>query len=382
MTHHNDYIPLSKPHIPAKVYENLKKVLESGKLSGDGTFCHTVEKKLCDIMKVKHTLLTTSCTHALEMSMMLLNASPGDEVILPSFTFTSTANAVILAGLKPVFCDINHETMNMNMDDVARKITKKTRAIIPVHYAGVACNMDILKTLCEGKNITIVEDAAQGVGSKWKDKALGTIGHLGALSFHDTKNVMCGEGGALLTNDDAFCERAQIIREKGTNRSQFIKGVVDKYTWVDKGSSYILAEPLAAILDAEVDIIQELNDKRGSIYNFYMKELQPLADKGVLTLPSISQYCTPNYHLFHIILRDEEKRNSLMAHLRGKNIGATFHYIPLHTAPAGEKLGNKKGDLPVTEEYALRLLRLPLYPDLTIEQCFRVVNEINAWNED
>lgn len=372
-------IPLSKPHVPKKVYENIQKVLMSGKLSGDGPFCHAVEKKFCHLLQVKHTLLTSSCTHALEMSMLLLNAQPGDEVILPSFTFTSTANAVLVAGLKPVFCEINPETMNMDMSDVARKVTNKTRAIIPVHYAGVACQMDTLFAICEGKNITIVEDAAHGIGAKWKGKPLGTIGHLGTLSFHDTKNVICGEGGALLTNDDLLSEKAQIIREKGTNRSQFLRGVVDKYTWMEKGSSYILAEPLAAILDAEVDIMEELNAKRGTIYHFYMEKLKPLAEKGILTLPIVSNYCTPNYHLFHILLRSEENRNSLMSHLRSKNIGATFHYIPLHIAPAGKKLGYNKGDLPLTEEYAGRLLRLPLYPDLTAEECLRVVNEIRNW---
>ena len=373
-------IPLSKPHIPQKVYENINKVLSSGKLSGDGPFCHIVEKKFCHILQVKHTLLTSSCTHALEMSMLLLNANPGDEVILPSFTFTSTANAVLVAGLNPVFCEINPETMNMDMADVARKITSKTRAIIPVHYAGIACNMDILSAICEGKNIKIVEVAAHGIGARWNGKALGTIGHLGTLSFHDTKNVVCGEGGALLTNDDSLNERAQIIREKGTNRAQFLRGVIDKYTWMEKGSSYILAEPLAAILDAEIDIMNELNAKRGSVYHFYMKELAELAEKGTLTLPVIPNFCTPNYHLFHIILKTEAERNSLMSHLRSKNIGAAFHYIPLHTAPAGEKLGYKKGDLQVTEEYAGRLLRLPLFPDMTIDECFRVVNEIIEWS--
>lgn len=372
-------IPLSKPHIPQKVYENINKVLSSGKLSGDGPFCHAIEKKLGELLQVKHALLTSSCTHALEMSMLLLDANPGDEVILPSFTFTSTANAVLVAGLKPVFCEINPETMNMDMDDVARKVTHKTKAIIPVHYAGVACHMDILFSICEGKNIKIIEDAAHGIGAKWKDKALGSIGHMGTLSFHDTKNVVCGEGGALLTNDSSLSEKAQIIREKGTNRSQFLRGIVDKYTWIEKGSSYILAEPLAAILDAELDIMHELNEKRGSVYHFYMKELKPLADNGTLTLPIISKYSISNYHLFHIILKTEADRNSLMSHLRSKNIGAAFHYIPLHAAPAGEKLGYKKGDLPLTEEYAARLLRLPLYPDMTIEECFKVVNEINSF---
>ena len=379
MTTNDELIPLSKPHIPKKVLENIKQVLESGNLSGDGFFCHQVEKKFSKLFNVNHSLLTSSCTHALEMAMLLLETEPNDEVILPSFTFTSTANAVLVAGLKPVFCDINPTTMNMDMDDVAKKITNKTRAIVPVHYAGIACDMDKLFSLCEGKNIKIVEDAAHGIGAKWKGKALGAIGHLGALSFHETKNVICGEGGALLINNNLLNEKAQIIREKGTNRSQFLRGIVDKYTWIEKGSSYILAEPLAAILDAEVDIMDELNEKRGIIYRFYCEELKELEQKNILKLPTIPADCVSNYHLFHLILETEDRRNSLMKHLRSKKINAAFHYIPLHSAPAGLNLGYKVGDFPVTEEYAPRLLRIPLYPDLTKEQAQRVVNEIKAW---
>ena len=372
-------IPLSKPFISQEMRDKVLEVLASEKLSGDGPFCHRVEKKLSQMFQAKHSLLTSSCTHALEMSLLLLNAKEGDEVILPSFTFTSTANAVLVAGFRPVFCDVCPETMNMDMKDVARKLTKKTRAIIPVHYAGISCDMDALFSLCEKTEIKIIEDAAQGIGAQWKGKALGTLGHLGALSFHDTKNVMCGEGGALFVNEDSFIERAQIIREKGTNRSQFLRGVVDKYTWMEKGSSYILAEPLAAILDSQLNIMEQLNSKRGVIYHFYKKELAALAEKEIFALPSFSKDCTPNYHLFHLILKTEDHRNSLMAHLREKKIGAAFHYIPLHTAPAGEKFGCKKGDLPVTESHAPRLLRLPLYPSMTQEECFRVVDEIKAW---
>ena len=309
MTTNDELIPLSKPHIPKKVLENIKQVLESGNLSGDGFFCHQVEKKFSKLFNVNHSLLTSSCTHALEMAMLLLETEPNDEVILPSFTFTSTANAVLVAGLKPVFCDINPTTMNMDMDDVAKKITNKTRAIVPVHYAGIACDMDKLFSLCEGKNIKIVEDAAHGIGAKWKGKALGAIGHLGALSFHETKNVICGEGGALLINNNLLNEKAQIIREKGTNRSQFLRGIVDKYTWIEKGSSYILAEPLAAILDAEVDIMDELNEKRGIIYRFYCEELKELEQKNILKLPTIPADCVSNYHLFHLILETEDRRN-------------------------------------------------------------------------
>lgn len=373
------HIPLSKAHIPKTVYDNLNQVLASGKLSGDGFFCHSTEEKLKKILNVKHVLLTSSCTHALEMSLLLLAGQEGDEVILPSFTFTSTANAVLVAGLKPVFCDIDPLTFNLDVNDVSNKITSKTIAVIPVHYAGVSCDMEKLFEICHPRNIKIIEDAAHAIGAKWNNQYLGTLGNIGCLSFHDTKNVICGEGGAFLTNDDVLAEKAMIIREKGTNRSQFLRGQVDKYTWVEKGSSYILAEPLAAILSAEVDIMFELNEKRGKIHEYYYNALKPLELRNILTLPVQPAYATTNYHLFYIVLNNESARNSLMAHLRSQEIGATFHYIPLHTAPVGRELGNVEGSLPKTEEYYTRILRLPLYPDLDSKDAAKVVAEIHNW---
>ncbi|MGY3805098.1 dTDP-4-amino-4,6-dideoxygalactose transaminase [Pigmentibacter ruber] len=376
------HIPLSKAHIPKKVFENINQVFASGKLSGDGSFCHSTEEKLKNILKIKHVLLTSSCTHALEMSMLLLNGKEGDEVILPSFTFTSTANAILVAGLKPVFCEIDPKTFNIDINDVLKKITPKTIAIIPVHYAGVACDMEKLLEICRPKNIKIIEDAAHAIGAKWDHKFLGTIGDMGCLSFHDTKNVICGEGGAFLTNDDSLAEKAMIIREKGTNRAQFLKGQVDKYTWVAKGSSYILAEPLAAILSAEVDIMFELNEKRGNIHHYYYDNLKILEEKNILTLPFLPNYSETNYHLFFIVLNSPEQRNSLMSHLRSKGIGATFHYIPLHSAPLGIELGNKPNDLEITEKFHSRLLRLPLYPDMEQKDYETVVSEIIAWSHE
>lgn len=373
------HIPLSKAHIPKTAFENITQVLATGKLAGDGSFCHATEEKLKKILNIKHVLLTSSCTHALEMSMLLLNGKEGDEVILPSFTFTSTANAVLVAGLKPVFCDIDPKTFNLDITDVRKKITPKTIAIVPVHYAGVACDMEKLFEICRSQNIKIIEDAAHAIGAQWNGQYLGTLGDMGCLSFHDTKNVVCGEGGAFLTNDDILAEKAMIIREKGTNRSQFLRGQVDKYTWVEKGSSYILAEPLAAILSAEVDIMFELNRKRGLVHEFYHNTLKPLEEKEILSLPVIPTYATTNYHLFYIVLKNAQNRNSLMAYLREKGIGATFHYIPLHSAPLGIKLGNCEGQLPLTEEYHTRLLRLPLYPDLEPKDYERVVGEIFSW---
>jgi dTDP-4-amino-4,6-dideoxygalactose transaminase len=242
--------------------------------------------------------------------------------------------------------------------------------------------MEKLIELCAPQNIKIVEDAAHGIGAKWRDKYLGTIGHMGTLSFHDTKNVICGEGGAFITNDDNLADKAQIIREKGTNRAQFLRGQVDKYTWVAKGSSYILAEPLAAILSAEVDIMNELNQKRGVIHHYYVDQLKHLEEKNILKLPHFYKDCESNYHLFHILLKNEASRNSLMGYLREKGIGATFHYIPLHSAPVGEKLGYKRNQLPITEEYSTRLLRLPLYPDLTEQECVSIVTEIQNWSQN
>lgn len=358
---------------------NVMKCLQSGKYSGDGNYCHTSEKKLTAMHQAYKVLLTNSGTAALELAALLIDASPGDEVILPSFTFTSSANCILTAGLKPVFCDIDPKTMNIDVNDAVSKVTSKTKAIMPVHYAGVACDMDPLLAYCHDKSIAILEDAAQGIGAKWKDRYLGTIGDLGAMSFHDTKNIHCGEGGALFSNNEKYDERAQIIREKGTNRSQFLRGQVDKYTWMEKGSSYVLAEPLAAMLEIQLDYVDQVNAKRADKYCRYFDELKPLEQKGILSLPVIPEYASSNYHIFHIILKDQPSRNSLMAHLRSQQIGATFHYIPLHSAPAGLALGYKPQDLPLTEMYAHRLLRLPLYPDLSFEQQDKILQEIYVW---
>lgn len=372
-------IPLCKAHIPSQAFENIYKVLSSGKLSGDGSFCHIAEEKLKKIFNIKNALLTSSCTHALETAMLLLEADYQDEVILPSYTFASTANSVIVAGLKPVFCDINPTTMNMDPSDVVKKITPRTKAIIPVHYAGVACDMESLLKIGNTYKLKIVEDAAHSIGATWQNVSLGTIGDMGTLSFHDTKNIVCGEGGALLTNNEELAEKALIIREKGTNRTQFLRGQIDKYTWVLRGSSYVLAEPLAAILAAELDLLEELNFKRQHIYNYYISNLNTLEKQEKFTLPHIPKNCTSNYHLFHIILNNEQNRNALMEHLRSKGIGATFHYIPLHTAPLGQTFGYKVGDLPITEDFSKRLLRLPLYPDLDEQSLQYIVEEIHNW---
>jgi dTDP-4-amino-4,6-dideoxygalactose transaminase len=375
-------IPFSKPDIAPDAFENIKHALTQGKTSGDGPFCRKAEGILRNLTQAKHTLLTTSGTHALELMAYFVgeNATPQkNEVIVPSFTFSSTTNALVLAGLKPVFCEIDPCTMNVDVKDVARKITPRTCAIMLVHYAGVACDMQSIFDLCQGKDIAILEDAAQAIGAFWKEKALGTIGDMGAFSFHDTKNIGCGEGGCFLTNNEKYAAKAEVFREKGTNRSQFFRGQVDKYTWVGKGSSYVLSDVLAALLCSQLDHLDELLKKRAQAYHIYHTGLQELEQKEILVRPVIPSYAKSNHHIYHIILPTEEKRNSLMNHLRNKGIGATFHYIPLHSAPMGRELGYTPKDLPLTESYANRLLRFPLFSSISRAEQDFILQEVCNW---
>jgi dTDP-4-amino-4,6-dideoxygalactose transaminase len=364
--------------MPAGALERLAAVLESGRLAGDGPVCREVENSLERALDRRHALLTTSCSHALELAMTLVaNDEPG-EVILPSFTFSATANAVLRAGLDVVFAEIDPRTMNLDPADVARRVTPRTRAIIPVHYAGVGCQMDALAEIA-GDRIAIVEDAAHAIGARWRGRPLGSIGVMGCLSFHESKNLVCGEGGALLTDDDALAERAEIIREKGTNRLQMFRGQVDKYTWVDVGSSYVLAELLAALLAVQLEAFPEMQCHRREQYFRYQEGLADLAAAGRLELPAVPDDCESNFHLYHVLLPSLEHRDGLMRHLRQRGIGAAFHYIPLHSAPVGQRLGWQSADLPITEAYAQRLLRLPLYPDLQPYEQEEVMGEIQAW---
>jgi dTDP-4-amino-4,6-dideoxygalactose transaminase len=298
---------------------------------------------------------------------------------MPSFTFSSTANAAMLAGLTPVFAEVDPRAMNLDPADVARRITPRTRAIVPVHYAGVACRMRELSRIAESAHASIVEDAAHAVGARLGGRALGTLGFAGCLSFHDTKNVTSGEGGALLLGDEALARRAEIIREKGTNRAQFVRGLIDKYTWVDVGSSFLLAEPLAALLGAQLDAFDEMTARRRAIHEGYLRELGSLEARGILGLPRIPASCESNYHLFHLMLGSHAHRDELMRFLRSRNIGAAFHYVPLHSAPVGRRLGWRAEDLPVTEDAAARLLRIPLYPDMTESDSLVVVEAIGEW---
>lgn len=369
-------IPNSKPYIPANAMENIARAFASGKLSGDGAWCKKVERRLREDFAIPNAMLTSSCTHALEIAAMLLNAAPGDEVIMPSFTFVSSANAFMRCGMKPVFADCDKHTLNISPESVEAKITSRTRAVIPVHYAGVACQMDELLTIAKRHSLYIIEDAAHAIGATYKGAPLGTIGDIGCFSFHDTKNLCAGEGGAVCMRDSALARRAEIMREKGTNRTQFIRGEIDKYTWVDIGGSYILSEILAAFLDAQFDSFDYIQTRRKWIHHFYMGALREDEEQGLLRLPIIPPECESNWHLFYVLFPTEERRNAVMKYLKQNGITAPFHYVPLHTSPMGQTLGNAAGDLPVTENVSRRLLRLPLFPDLTQAECEYVVEKV------
>ena len=361
-------IPFNKPYLTCKELEYIQESIKSGNIIGNAEYTRKCEGLLEKTFNAKKVLLTNSCTDALEMASLLIDLEHDDEVIVPSYTFVSTVNAFILRGAKPVFVDIREDTLNIDEAKIEEKITDKTRAIFPVHYAGVACEMDTIMDIAERYNLFVVEDAAQGVNAKYNERYLGTIGDLGAYSFHGTKNYTCGEGGAIVINKDDFIERAEIIREKGTNRSKFLRGEIDKYTWVDIGSSYLLSDILAAFMYAQLENLEEIKKKRKEIFDFYYENLKELEEAGKLRLPIIPSNCETNYHMFYILLPSEENRDSLMEKLRNAGIQAVFHYIPLHTSPMGAKFGYREGDLPITESISGRLLRLPFYPHLGREK--------------
>lgn len=370
-------IPFNKPYITNKEIEYIKDALSKGRISGDGYYTNKCNEFIENTFRTKKALLTTSCSSALDMAALLLDLKEGDEVIMPSYTFVSTANAVVLRGAKPIFADIQEDTLNIDPRDIERKITDKTKAIFPVHYAGVSCDMDKIMSIAKEYNLKVVEDAAQGVNAKYKNKYLGTIGDIGCYSFHETKNYICGEGGAILINkDEELAKRAEIIREKGTNRSQFFRGEVDKYTWVDVGSSYLLSDILVAMLWAQFEKLDEINDMREKVFKSYYNGLYGLEKQGKLRLPFIPKDCESNYHIFYILLNTEEERNHIMDKLKEREIATVFHYIPLHTSPRGLKLGYKKGDLPKTENLSGRLLRLPMYAELKDKEINYIIEQI------
>lgn len=369
-------IPFNKPFIIGKELYYIAQSVLSGHISGDGMFTQKCHLLMEEKFKTKKVLLTTSCTSALEMAAILCEIREGDEVILPSYTFVSTANAFFLRGAKPVFVDIRPDTLNIDETKIESAITKRTKVIIPVHYAGIGCEMDTIMDIARKHSLYVVEDAAQGVNAKYKGRYLGTIGDIGAYSFHETKNFICGEGGAIVINNEKFAKRAEIIREKGTNRSQFFRGEVDKYTWIDIGSSYLPSDLLAAFLYAQLEHLDEITLNRKRIYYYYRESLLELEKKGKLRLPVIPDNCESNYHMFYILLSDEEKRNRLMQFLKDNGILAIFHYVPLHTSPIGRSFGYNLGDLPVTEKLSNCILRLPFYNTLSEEEAEYVVSKI------
>ena len=373
-------IPFNLPYFSGKEFEFIQQAIGNWRLSGDGTFtqrCHAfLEKELA----VAKALLTTSCTHALEMAALLLDFKAGDDFIVPSFTFVSTANAFVLRGARPTFIDIRRGTLNLDEKKLESLITPRTRAIVVVHYAGVGCEMDTIMAVAEKHGIPVIEDNAHGLFGKYKGRYLGTFGCLASQSFHETKNFICGEGGALLINDPHYVERAEIIREKGTDRSRFFRGQIDKYTWVDVGSSYLPSDILAAFLYAQLTSRAVIQDKRKHVWDYYNEHLADWAAAHDVQLPSIPTHCEQPYHMFFMVMPSFEMRQALMAHLNNHDIHSVFHYLPLHLSGMGRKFGGKPGDCPVTEEVSDRLLRLPFYNDLVEADQARVLAAIKEFS--
>lgn len=375
-------VPFNKPYIAGKELYYIADSVMSGKIAGDAKYGKICEQLLEEMIGSKRVLLTTSCTHALEMSALLIDIQPGDEVIMPSFTFVSTANAFYLRGAKIVFADIDPDFLNLDLDHVAALITDKTKAIVTVHYAGNSCDMDKLMALASKHDILVIEDAAQAINATYKKRPLGSIGQLATLSFHETKNLICGEGGALMINDSAYLEQAEIIREKGTNRSQFYRGEVDKYTWVDVGSSYIMSDILAAFLRAQLEHLPTNQARRTALYNFYSNELNDLFEENGIMVPKVPEWNNGNHHIYYVICQSLDQRSDFMAYLQSNGVNAVFHYSPLHASPMGLDQGNKVGDLPVTERVADCLLRLPLYSQMEQEDAAHVVKVVQSYFTD
>jgi dTDP-4-amino-4,6-dideoxygalactose transaminase len=367
-------IPFNRPYLAGGELEYIVDAVNRGHLSGDGEYTKRVHRWLADHLDTHAALLTHSCTAALEMAALLTSVEPGDEVILPSFTFVSTANAFVLRGAVPVFVDSREDTLNLDERLVEAAITRKTRGIVPVHYAGVACDMESFESIANNHDLWIVEDAAQALGSTYKGKPLGTFGSLGALSFHETKNIISGEGGALLINDPALLERAEIIREKGTDRSKFLRGAVDKYTWVDIGSSYLPSEMVAAFLWAQLQHAEELMTRRLALWNVYHDRLAPLEAAGRLRRPIIPAECQHNAHMYYVLLPTARRRDEVIEAMREAGIGAIFHYVPLHSSTAGRKYGRFSGSMTQTDDLSSRLVRLPMFYDLDAEGVDRVID--------
>ncbi|EMH4149227.1 dTDP-4-amino-4,6-dideoxygalactose transaminase [Providencia stuartii] len=373
-------IPFNKPPVVGTELTYMKQAMESGKLCGDGGFTKRCEEWMEKRFDCPEVQLTPSCTASLEMAAILINIKPGDEVIMPSFTFVSTSNAFVLRGATIVFVDVRPDTMNMDETKIEAAITERTRAIVPVHYAGVACEMDTIMAIAKKHNLFVIEDAAQGVMSTYKGRALGTIGHIGCYSFHETKNYSSGgEGGATLVNDKSLINRAEVIREKGTNRSQFFRGQVDKYTWRDIGSSYLLSDLQAAYLWAQLEEAEKINDRRLLLWQRYYEALSPLAQEGKLALPIVPEGLVHNAHMFYIKLKDVEERTAFNEYMKSNGVLTVFHYVALHTSPAGEEFGRFHGEDRYTTSESDRLVRLPMFYNMTDDEQQTVIAKIKAF---
>lgn len=374
-------IDFNRPAFVGKELEYIKDAVNRGMLCGDGEYTKKCSAWMKEKFKISHVLLTTSCTHALEMAAYLCDIQPGDEVIMPSYTFVSTADAFVLRGAKIVFVDIRPDTMNINEKLIENAVTSRTKVIVPVHYAGVGCDMDPIMEIAQKYNLKVVEDAAQGVDAFYKGKALGTIGDFGCYSFHETKNYTMGEGGALLFDEDKYLEKAEILREKGTDRSKFFRGQVDKYRWMDYGSSYLPSELNAAYLYAQLEECDRINQKRMEIYEYYHRNLHELALEGKIDQPYVPEECTHNAHMYYIKVKDIHVRTKLIAYLKEHGIMSVFHYIPLHSSPAGRKFGRFSGEDVYTTKESERLLRLPMFYNLDMENVKKITETIVSFKE-
>jgi dTDP-4-amino-4,6-dideoxygalactose transaminase len=372
-------IPFNKPFLVGRELDYIAQAVALGNLAGDGHFSQSCCRLLEQRLSIPRVMLTPSCTAALETAALLCELGPGDEVILPSFTFVSTASAFVRAGARPVFVDIRADTLNLDENLIEAAVTERTKVIVPVHYAGVACEMDRILSIADKHHLVVVEDAAQGVNAFYRGNALGSIGDLGCYSFHETKNFISGEGGAICVNRPDLIERAEILRDKGTNRQKYFRGQVDKYTWVDIGSAYVPCELIGAFLYGQLEMMQTISDRRRQIYEYYQQSFEPLAAEGLLRLPYVPPECTTNFHLFYLLTRDAATRDGLLAHLNSRGIGAVFHYVPLHSSPMGRKLRCDSRELPVTDSVSARLIRLPFYYTITQDEQAEVVREVTDY---
>jgi dTDP-4-amino-4,6-dideoxygalactose transaminase len=372
-------IPFNRPSLAGNELAYVRDAIERGHISGDGTYTRRSETLLTEILDGPRVLLTTSCTHALEMAALLLRIGTGDEVIVPSFTFVSTANAFVLRGAQPRFIDIRPDTLNLDERLLRSMITPRTRAIVPVHYGGVGCDMEAIMAIADEFSVPVIEDNAHGLFGRYRDRPLGTFGAMSTLSFHETKNVSCGEGGALVLNDPSYIARAEVLREKGTDRSRFFRGEVDKYSWLDLGSSYVPSDMLAAFLLAQLEQRGAIQKARERIWTRYAEGLKSWASTRGVSLPHVPSECISSHHLFYLLMPSLEERQALISHLRQHGVHAIFHYLPLHLSPMGESFGGRRGECPVAESVSDRVVRLPFFSSLTDAEQMRVIEAVSSF---